>query len=79
MERFPAWLIILVFLGIIVFNFLMQRAARRRQQEEQAQAQPAPPPVEEEVLEDIWGRTPTPALAPTPPPPVLAARPAVPP
>ena len=82
MERFPFELLyVLGFIAIVLFNFIAQRAARRRQQEEQAQAQaqPAPPPVEEEILEDIWGRTPTPAPAPAPPPPVLAARPAAPP
>jgi hypothetical protein len=73
MERFPVELLfILAFVGFILFNYFVQ-AARRRRQEEQAQAQPAPPPVEEELLEDIWGRTPTPAPAPAP---VLAPRPA---
>jgi hypothetical protein len=81
MERFPVELLyVLAFVGFILFNYFVQQARRRRQEEQaQAQAQPAPPPVEEEILEDIWGRTPTPAPAPAPPPPVLAARPAAPP
>ena len=63
MERFPVELIyVLVFLGIVVFNFMRQLAARRRQQEEEAQAA-APAPAEEQPLEDIWGRTPAPAAA----------------
>ena len=92
MERFPVELLyVLGFIAIVLFNFIAQRAARRRQQEEQAQAQPgeqpAPPPVEEELLEDVWGRTPTPArasaVAPVPaarsaPPPVRAAEPPAP-
>lgn len=75
MERFPTELIyLLIFLGIIVFNFLRQQAARRRQ-EEQAQAPPEPPPAAEEPLEDVWGRLPAPAPAAAP---VLAVRPAPP-
>jgi predicted lipid-binding transport protein (Tim44 family) len=64
MERFPVELIyVLVFLGIVVFNFMRQLAARRRQQEEEAQAKAAAPaPAEEQPLEDLWGRTPAPAV-----------------
>ena len=78
MERFPVELLyVLAFGGFILFNYFVQQARRRRQEEQaQAQAQPAPPPVEEEILEDIWGRTPTPAPAPAP---VAAPRPAAPP
>jgi hypothetical protein len=75
---------VLIFLGILLLNYVMQRAARRRQQEEQAQVEaPAePPPAADEPLEDIWGRTsarapaPAPVLAPHPAPPVLAQAPA---
>jgi hypothetical protein len=75
MERFPVELLfVLGFIAIVLLNYFAQRAARRRQEEEQAQAQPAPPPVEEQLLEDVWGRTPTPAPAPAP---VLAPRPPV--
>jgi hypothetical protein len=78
MERFPVELIyVLVFLGIVLFNFMRQLAARRRQHEKEAQAKTAAPaPAEEQPLEDIWGRTSTPAPAPAP---VLAPRPAPPP
>jgi len=63
-------LFVLLFLGIVFFNYVVQRAARRRQEEEKAQAarQPAPPPVEDEPLDDIWGRTPAPPPAPVPSP-----------
>jgi hypothetical protein len=75
MERFPVELLyVLAFAGIILFNYVMQRAARRRQQEEEAQAQAAAPaPAEEAPLEDIWGRTPAPAA---PAAPVIVTRPA---
>jgi hypothetical protein len=78
MERFPIELVyVLIFLGIVVFNFMRQLAARRRQQEEEAQAKAAAPaPAEEQPLEDIWGRLPAPAapaaapaLSMTPPAP----------
>jgi hypothetical protein len=75
MERFPVELLyVLAFVGFILFNYIVQRAARRRQQEEQAQApaQPPPPPAEEEPLEDYWGRT---AAPPPPPRPVLVSQP----
>jgi len=90
MERFPVELIyVLVFLGIVVFNFMRQLAARRRQQEEEAQAQAAAPaPAEEQPLEDIWGRTPAPAAPATaaaaavivtrPAPPAIRAEPPAP-
>jgi hypothetical protein len=70
MERFPVELLyVLGFIAFVLFNYLAQRAARRRQQEEKAQAQAAErsaPPAKEELLEDIWGRTPTPAPVPAP-------------
>jgi len=69
------FLFVLLFLGIVLFNYVMQRAARRRREEEQAQAaqQPAAPAGAEEPLEDIWGRTPASVPAPAPSP-MLAAR-----
>lgn len=73
MKGIPAELLyVLAFVGFLIFNYVMQKAARRRQEEEEAQApaQPAPAPVEEELGEDIWGRT------PVPPPPVAARAPA---
>jgi hypothetical protein len=76
MERIPTELIyLLLFLGIIVFNYVMQQAARRRRAEEEAQAQAeAEAQPQEELPEDVWGRTPAP-----PPAIVLAPRPAPPP
>jgi hypothetical protein len=73
MERFPSELLyVLAFLAVILFNFIAQRAARRRQQQKQPEQPlpPAPAPIEEEVLEDIWGRKPAAAalVAPTPAP-----------
>jgi hypothetical protein len=74
MERFPVELLyVLGFIAIVLFNYIAQRAARRRREEADAQAQPAPPPVEEELLEDVWGRNPAPSPAPAP---ALAPRPA---
>lgn len=70
MERIPTELIyVLVFLGLIVFNFVIQQMARRRQQEaagqEGQEAQPyEPPAAEDEPLEDLWGRAPAPAPEP---------------
>jgi predicted lipid-binding transport protein (Tim44 family) len=88
MERFPVELIyVLIFLGIVAFNFMRQLAARRRQQEEEAQAQEAvPAPAEEQRLEDIWGRTPAAApaapapaaIVPRPAPPAVRAEPPAP-
>jgi|SRR5918999_366226 hypothetical protein len=83
MERFPVELLyVLAFLGIILFNYLAQRAARRRQQQEKNRAAlspvaPAAPSIEEELPEDVWGRSAT--RPPSPPAPVLVPRPAPPP
>ena len=78
MERFPTELLyVLGFIAIVLFNYMAQRAARRRQQQEQAQ-QPVPPepaPVEQEPLEDIWGRSAAAAPAPVA---VVGPRPAPP-
>jgi hypothetical protein len=66
MERFPTELIyVLIFLGIVVFQFFARRLQQRAQQAEEA-ASPEPPAAEELPLEDIWGRTPAPAEAPQP-------------
>jgi len=76
MERIPVELIyVLVFLGIVLFNFVMQQAARRRQQQEQA-AEPLeePPPEEDEIPEDIWGRPPPPPVIASPAPVAPPAR-----
>lgn len=84
MKGFPVELLfVLAFLGVLLFNYLMQRAARRRQQEEAA-AQPEPPPQPlpepEEAFEDYWGRKPVPApAAPVVPRPVPQAVQAEPP
>lgn len=68
MERIPSELLyILLFLGFILFNYVMRQARRRQQEkEEQAAAQAAPRPAEDEPLEEIWGRPPAraPAAAP---------------
>jgi hypothetical protein len=73
MERFPVELLyVLAFVGFILFNYMIQKAARRRRQEEQtqeAEKEAAPPP--DEPLDDIWGRTRAPVPAPAP---VLAPR-----
>lgn len=75
MERLPGELIyFLIFLAIVAYNILSQRAARRRQQEEK-QAQPEPPPAEDEPLEDIWGRVPAPPVPPAAPVAVARAAP----
>ncbi len=80
MERFPVELLyVLGFLALVLFNYFAQRAARRREQQEKAQTAvaPAAPSVEEELPEELWGRTVTP---PAPPPaPVLVRRSAPPP
>ena len=83
MDRFPVEILyVIVFLGIVLFNFLSQLAARRRRQEEQAQAGEPPEaaaeppfPAEPEPLEDIWGRVPARARVAAAPP-VAAPRPA---
>jgi len=68
---------ILIIGGIVLFNFLTQRAAARRRQEEAA-AQQAEPPAPEEPLPDLWGRTQTaPAAEPSPEPARVAAAPFV--
>jgi hypothetical protein len=74
MERIPIELLfVLAFIGIVLFNYLMQRAPRRRQQDEQPQAEAAAKAAaalnEEQPLEEMWGRSPAPAAAP-----VLVAR-----
>lgn len=75
MERFPVELLyILGFIAIVLFNFFGRRAARLRQQQQEAQS-PAPPPAEDELAEDVWGRTRT----PPPSAPMLVARAAPPP
>jgi hypothetical protein len=64
----------LVFLGIVVFNYLIQRLARRARQRLPA---PEPRPVEtEQPLETGWGRASRAAALPEE---VLAARRAPPP
>lgn len=86
MKGFPVELLfVLAFIGIVLFNYLMQRAAQRRQQEEaaaQPQPQPQPLPEPEEPLEDYWGRTPVPAPAavvvPRPAPQAVQAEPPAP-
>ena len=74
MERFPVELLyVLAFVAIVLFNFFAQRAARHRRQQEQAPAEAAPrPPPQDELPEDVWGRTAT-APAPAPVPVVRAA------
>jgi hypothetical protein len=76
MERFPVELLyVLGFVAIVLFNFFAQRAARRRQQQEGAQAEAAPEsPPQDEIAEDVWGRSAT-APAPAPVPVVRAASP----
>lgn len=78
MERLPVELLfVLGFIGLVLLNYFMQRAARRRAQHEKAPAAPAPPPVEEEPPHEAWGRS---AATPSPrPAPVLVSRPAPPP
>jgi hypothetical protein len=71
MERFPVELLYLLgFLALVLFNYLAQRAARRREQQAKAQAAvaPVPPSVEEQLPEELWGRTATPPPAPAPVP-----------
>jgi hypothetical protein len=81
MERLPLELLfVLGFVALVLFNYFVQRAARRREQQEKTQAAvaPAPPSVEEELPEEVWGRTATPT-PPPPPAPVLVPRSAPPP
>jgi hypothetical protein len=57
MERAPLDLLVyaLIFAGIVLFNYLLQRFVKRAQQ----QAPPEPPPQEDEALpETLWGRAP---------------------
>ena len=66
MERFPPELLyVLIFLGIVVFQFFARRLQQRAQQAEEA-ARPAPPAAEEPPLEDVWGRTPVRTEVPQP-------------
>jgi hypothetical protein len=79
MERFPVELLyVLGFLALVLFNYFAQRAARRREQQEKAQTAVAParPSVEEELPEELWGRTVTP---PAPPPASVLVRRSAPP
>lgn len=76
MRDFPFELVVyaLVFLGIVVFNYLVQRLARRVQQRQPAPELPMP--GEEQPLDTGFGRTPRAAALPEE---VLAARRAPPP
>ena len=82
MDRFPEGLLyILVFLGIVLFNFVQAMRRRQRPAEGQAPAEAGhePPAAQDEPLEDIWGprAAPAPAVAARPaPPPARAVRPA---
>lgn len=54
MDKIPQELFyVLVFLAIVIFNFLTQRAAQRKQQE----AAQIEPPEQDAPLEEIFGRT----------------------
>src|SRR5687767_8925465 len=69
MERFPVELLYaLAFVGFILFNYFVQKAARRRQQEEEAQAQSAPQaaPAPAPVLAPRPAPLPAPAEPPAP-------------
>lgn len=70
MNKFSPDLLIYVLIigGIMLFNFLTQRAAARRRQEEAA-AQQEEPPAPDEPLADIWGRLPAAPVAEPPPAP----------
>ena len=61
MKDFPPELIyILIFGAVLLFNFVMQKAARQRQQEA-AQNEP----MEEEIPEEVWrGTQPAPVQLP---------------
>ena len=53
MERIPPELIyVLIFVGIMLFNFVMQRAAKRRQEE----APPEEQTAQNQPLEEVFGR-----------------------
>lgn len=69
MNKFSPDLLIYVLIigGIMLFNFLTQRAAAARRQQEEAAAQQAEPPAPDEPLADIWERTQA-APAAEPPP-----------
>ena len=58
MNKFSPDLLIYILIigGIVLFNFLTQRAAARRRQEEAA-AKQAEAPAPDEPLPDLWGRT----------------------
>lgn len=79
MNKFSPDLLIYILIigGIVLFNFLTQRAAARRRQEEAA-AQQAEPPAPDEPLPDLWGRTQTaPAAEPLAEPARVAVAPFV--
>lgn len=71
MRDFPFELVVyaLIFLGIVVFNYLVQRLARRAQQRQPAPELPMP--EEERPLDTGFGRSPRAAALPEE---VLAAR-----
>jgi hypothetical protein len=57
---------VLIFIGIMAFNYFLQQSARRRRQEEQAQEQAQQEalqqeggPASDEPLPDVWGRKPS--------------------
>ncbi len=82
MNKFSPDLLIYILIigGIMLFNFLTQRAAARRRQEEAAaeRAEQAEAPAPEEPLADIWGRTQAaPAAEPLPVPARVDAAPIV--
>ncbi len=74
MNKFPPDLLIyvLIFLGIVLFNYVMKQAARRQQQDEPV---PEQPPAQDEPLEEIFGRArPVPAAEPLRAAPPVRAR-----
>jgi hypothetical protein len=65
MKGLPTELIyLLIFGGILLFNFVAQQAARRRRaegrQEEEVQEVPQDEPLHDEPIPDFWGRSPEP-------------------
>jgi len=69
MDKLPAELIyILVFIAIVLFQYVMKRFGPQRQPDEVPQEAPPPqqrPAAQEEFLPDIWGRAPAvPAVLP---------------